>query len=134
MDPITTAIVSALTAGATSGLTETSKTVIADAYQTLKELLVKKFGTKSQVIQAIDHLEAKPISTSRQGGLQEEISTIRADQDGEVLAAASRLSTLIQTQQVGSGKFTIQNNAPVQGQTVGDYNTITQQFGEPPKA
>ncbi len=36
--------------------------------------------------------------------------------------------------QAGLGKFTIQNNAPVQGQTIGDHNTITQQFGELPKA
>jgi hypothetical protein len=42
--------------------------------------------------------------------------------------------TLVQPQQAGLGKFTIQNNAPVQGQTIGDHNTITQQFGDLPKA
>jgi hypothetical protein len=50
-----------------------------------------------------------------------------------VLAAAEHLLTLAQPQQAGLGKFSIQNNAPVQGQTVGDHNTITQQFGDLPK-
>lgn len=47
MDLITTAIVAALSAGAVSGLTEVSKTAVTDAYQTLKDLLAKKFGAHS---------------------------------------------------------------------------------------
>lgn len=39
-----------------------------------------------------------------------------------------------QQQQTKPGKFSVQNNASVQGQIVGDHNTITQQFGELPKA
>ena len=134
MDLITSAIVAALGAGAISGLTETSKTGITDAYQALKDLLAKKFGLKSQVVQAVDHLEAKPESASRQEGLQEEIIATQAEQDTEVLAAAKHLLTLLQPQQAGLGKFTIQNNARVQGQTIGDHNTISQQFGERPNA
>ncbi len=134
MDPITTAIVAALTAGAVSGLTEASKTVITDAYQALKGLLTKKFGASSQVVQAVDHLEAKPTLTARQQGLQEEMVAVQAEQDSDLLAAAQHLLTLVQPQQAGLGKFTIQNNAPVQGQTIGDHNTITQQFGDLPKA
>jgi hypothetical protein len=134
MDPITTAIVVALTAGAISGLTETSKTAITDAYQTLKGLLEKKFGTRSQVTQAVDYLEAKPESMARQGGLAKEIVAVQAEQDSEILAAAKHLLTLVQPQQAGLGKYTIQNNASVQGQTIGDHNTVTQQFGDLPKA
>lgn len=134
MDPITAAIVAALSAGALSGLTETSKTAITDAYQTLKGLLAKKFGSKSQVVQAVDHLEAKPESANRQGGLAEELIALQAERDNEILAAAKHLLTLAQPQQAVAGKYTIQNNAPVQGQVIGDSNTITQQFGELPKA
>src|SRR5947209_5290623 len=64
MDPISAAIVAALAAGALSGLTETGKTAITDAYQELKDLLVKKFGARSQVVQTVDHLEARPESAS----------------------------------------------------------------------
>jgi hypothetical protein len=47
---------------------------------------------------------------------------------------AKYLLALVQPQQAGLGKFTIQNNASVQGQTIGDHNTLTQQFGERPNA
>lgn len=134
MDLITTAIVAALSAGAVSGLTEVSKTAVTDAYHTLKDLLVKKFGTSSEVVQAIDQLEAKPESTDRQETLQEEMVAVNAEQDHEVLAAARHVLTLVHPQQAVVSKFTIQNNAPVQGQTIGDHHTITQQFEEGPKA
>ena len=134
MDPITAAIIAALAAGAISGLTETSKTAISDVYQAFKNLLAKKFGARSKVVQAVDYLEAEPASTARRGELQKEIVAVQAEQDSQVLAAAKHLLTLVQPQQAGLGKFTIQNNAPVQGQTIGDHNTITQQFGDLPKA
>ncbi len=134
MDLITTAIVAALSAGAISGLTEVSKTAVTDAYHTLKDLLIKKFGASSEVVRSIDRLEAKPESAGRQETLQEEIVTVNAEQDHEVLAAAKHVLALVHSQQVGFGKFSIQNNAPVQGQNIGDHNTITQQFEGPPKA
>lgn len=130
MDPITAAIAAALSAGVVSGLTDTSKTAISDAYQKLKSILAEKFGSKSEVVQAVASLEAKPDSLGRQRTLQEEIATASVMQDTDVLTIAKNLQTLIQSQQTGLGKFTIQNNAPVQGQSVGDHNTITQQFGD----
>ncbi len=133
MDPITAAIVAALAAGAVSGLTETGKTAIIDAYKKLKDLLAGKFGARSEVVQAVDQLETKPESAGRQGTLQEEIIAVRAEQNADVLAAAKHLLTLIQPQQAGLGKFTIQNNAPVQGQNFAEYQQIEQHFGNPPK-
>lgn len=130
MDPITTAIVAALSAGAISGLTETSKTAITDAYARLKDLLTRKCGAKSDVVHALEQVELKPASAGRQATLGEELAAAHAEQDQEILAAAHHVLTLIQPQQAGLGKFTIQNNASVQGQTIGDQNTITQQFGE----
>jgi hypothetical protein len=134
MDPITTAIVAALSAGAISGLTEASKTTVIDAYHTLRDLLTTKFGTRSEVMQAIDRLEAKPESAGRQKMLLEEMVAVNAEQDHEVLAAAKHVLALVHTQQAVVSKFTIQNNAPVQGQNIGDHHTITQQFEEGPKA
>jgi hypothetical protein len=133
MDPITSAIVAALSAGAMSGLTEASKMAVTDAYHMLKDLLTRKFGASSEVVQAIDQLEAKPESAGRQETLWEEMIAVNAEQDHEVLAAARHLLTLAHSQQAVVSKFTIQNNAPVQGQTIGDHHTITQQFEEGPK-
>lgn len=134
MDPITTAIVAALSAGTISGLTEVSKTATTDAYNTLKALLIKKFGARSEMAQAIDRLEANPELVGHQETLQEEIVTVNAEQDHEVLAAAKHVLALVHPQQAVVSKFTTQNNALVQGQNIGDHNTITQQFGGPPKA
>ncbi|SRR6266705_65676 len=134
MDPLTTAIVGALSAGAVGGLTETSKMAITDAYTTLKDLLARRFGAKSKAMQAIEDLEARPSSAASREILQHEIGTRQAEQDQELLAAAGRVMTLIQPQQAGFGKITIQNNAQVQGQNIGDYQQITQYFGASPKA
>ncbi len=134
MDPITSAIVAALSAGAVSGLTDASKMAVTDAYQMLKGLLTRKFGASSKVVQAIDHLEAKPESVGRQETLGEEMIAVNAEQDREVLATARQVLALAYSQKTVVSKFTIQNNAPVQGQTIGDHHTITQQFEEGPKA
>src|SRR6266851_1964421 len=128
MDLVIAAIVAALSAGAVSGLTEVSKTAITDAYQTLKDLLVQKCGASSKVAQAIDRLEAKPESSDRQEMLQQEIAAINIESDHEVLAAAQHVLLLVRPQQAIMGKFTIQNNALVQGQTIGDHHSIIQQF------
>jgi len=133
MDPITTAIVDALAAGAISGLTDTAKTAIADSYNKLKDLLAKKHGASSDVVQAIVQLEAKPESQGRKDTLQEEIATVKAEQDDEILAAAKQVLTLVKPQQLGMGKFATQNNGPVQGQNIGDYQQITQHFGKMPE-
>src|SRR5204863_3647623 len=114
MDPITTAIVAALSAGATSGLTDTAKAAITDSYSKLKTLVTKKCGASSDIVQAIGKLEAKPQSQGRQETLQEEITAVHIEQDDEIFTAAKHLLTLIQPQQAGMGKYSIQNNAPVQ--------------------
>jgi hypothetical protein len=134
MDPITAAIAGALSAGAVSGLTETSKTAIADSYKKLKDLLIGKFGARSEVVQAIDQLEVKPESAGRKEFLQEEILAVNIEEDADVLTAAKHLQILLQSQQAGLGKFTIQNNASVQGQNFAEYQHIDQHFGNPPKA
>lgn len=91
MDSITTAIVAAVTAGVINGLPETNKTAITDAYGKLKALLIKKFGEQSDVVHAVNEVEAKPTSAGRQATLQEEIVAIKADQDPEVCQAAQAL-------------------------------------------
>jgi len=132
MDPITTAIVAALSAGALRGLTDASQTAISDAYRRLKALLTKKFGTGSELVRAVNALEAQPQASGRQTVVQEEMVASGAARDEDLLAAAHSLRLLLSAQQAGLGKFSVQNNAAVQGQTIGDQNTITQHFGPLP--
>lgn len=86
------------------------------------------------MVQAINKLETKPESQGRKEMLQEEIAAVKAEQDDEIVAAARQVLTLVQPQQAGMGKFTIQNNGLVQGQSIGDQQHITQHFGNPPEA
>jgi hypothetical protein len=95
MEPITTAIIAALTAGAASGLTEAAKKSISDAYIGLKALIEKKFGGKSDVADAIDKLEAKPESAGRRQTLTEELTATDAAADPELFGAAQSLLELV---------------------------------------
>jgi hypothetical protein len=91
MDPITTAIVAALTAGVVSGSTQVGQKVISDAYEALKALIKKKYGEKSEVVKAVENLEARPDSTGRKATLQEEVGAAKVDQDTEVIKASQAL-------------------------------------------
>lgn len=132
MDPITTAIVSAvsaLAAGASKGITEASKAAMTEAYQKLKDLLTHKFGTQSKVVTAVADLEKEYDSKGRQLTLQEQIAKCRADQDQELVQMAQELLNQVQKQQgsekhiqgisgnynaqnIGSGSATVNVNHP----------------------
>jgi len=101
MDPITTAIVAALTAGAVAGVTEVGKKAIAEGYEALKAALKKKFGAESDLVQAVDQLEKKPDSTGRTQTLQEEVAAAKAEQDPELVQAAQALLEQIKAQPGG---------------------------------
>jgi hypothetical protein len=95
MDPITLAIVTALSAGAMSGATDVAKKAIGDSYEGLKALIKKKFGRDSDVSEAIEKLQAKPESAGHQAVLSEELVNANAASDPEVLNAAQSLLALI---------------------------------------
>jgi hypothetical protein len=97
MDPITAAIVAAVSAGAISGLTDLSKTALTETYEKLKSLLVKKFGKESEVVQAVEQVEAKPASDARKALLAEEVAAVKADQDSELLAGAKTVQQVLQS-------------------------------------
>ena len=92
VDPISLAIIAAVTAGVASGATEVSKQAIVDAYNDLKTLLKKKFGGESKVVKAVEEVESTPDSKGRQQTLQEEVTKVHADQDAELIQAAQVLS------------------------------------------
>ncbi|HEX3640450.1 MAG TPA: hypothetical protein VHV10_04105 [Ktedonobacteraceae bacterium] len=107
MDPITTAIIAALTTGAIAGVTSVEKNVFVDAYEALKNLIKKKFGMQSKLVQAVEDLEAKPDSSARKEMLKEEVATAKADQDPDLRKAAETLLKQISTQ--SGGEQHIQN-------------------------
>lgn len=96
MEPITMAIIAALTAGVTAGATQVGKSALVDAYNGFKALLSKKFGKQSKLTKAVDELEENPDSKGRQLTLQEEVEAVQAGQDSEVLQAAKLLAAAVQ--------------------------------------
>ena len=123
MDPITTAIIAALGAGAISGATKAGEQVVVDAYAKLKEMLGKKFGSKSKVVKAVKELEANPKSAARKEVVKEEVAAAKADRDPElVLVAQSLLKNL---KALPGGTQIIQTAMGDQNiQIAGDSNTV----------
>ena len=123
MDPITTAIVAAISSGAISGATKVGEQVISDAYGKLKELLGKKFGAKSQVVKAVKELEANPKSTARKEVVKEEVAAVKADKDLDLLKAAQALLKVIKARP--GGEQIVQMAMGDQNiQIAGDSNTV----------
>lgn len=113
MDPLTLAIIGAVSAGAVSGLTEVGKTAITDAYEGLKSLIKQKFGSDSGIVEAVDKLEKKPDSAGWQETLGDEVKNAGADRDSELTAAAEALLSKIK--ELPGGEQNIQT-------IVGNYN------------
>jgi hypothetical protein len=101
MDPITLAITSALAAGAVGAAKKVAESAIGDAYQALKSLLKKKFGSESDTVKAVDALEAKPESEGRKMTLQEELK--KANEDPEIVKAANDVLAAVHANQAGTG-------------------------------
>ena len=101
MDPITTAIVTALASGFGGDAPAVEKKAKDEAYEALFAALEKKFGIQSEIVNAIESLEAKPNSTGRKEVLKEEVAAAKADQDPDILQAAQVLLDLISTQPGG---------------------------------
>jgi hypothetical protein len=91
MEPVTAAILSALTAGAAAGATETGKKLVVDAYQGIKDLLSRKFGADSKVVEAVGKLEEDPESSGWKESVGKEVAKAGADRDPDLVAAAEAL-------------------------------------------
>ncbi len=101
MDPLTQAIVAALYVGATTGVNETAKKAVADAYEGLKALLKKKFHSNRDLAEAVEKLQAKPDSLARKQLLEEELGMVNAASEPELLSAAHSLLELIKAMPQG---------------------------------
>ncbi|HEX8682945.1 MAG TPA: hypothetical protein VF707_11565 [Ardenticatenaceae bacterium] len=103
MDPIVlvTTIVAALTLGVAQGARQVGEAAVVDSYNALKAVLRRKFGDQSDVVEAVDKLEARPDSEGRWTMLKEEIEATSAHQDPDVQQAAQALQQQIAAQPGG---------------------------------
>jgi hypothetical protein len=101
MDPLTV-IVSAVVAGVAASAKDVVTQAVKDGYAGLKALIVRKFGQKADVEDALAGLEKKHDSEARQAVLKEELQSAGADQDAEVVQQAQVLLELLKEHGVAS--------------------------------
>ncbi|MEH2136970.1 hypothetical protein [Nostoc sp.] len=124
MDPITTAIVTAVGTGLV-------KDVITDSYNALKAALKKKFGDKSDLVDAVEQLEKKPDSEARKATVQEEVETAKANDAPDVVKLAQDLLDKIKEQPGGQEIINQTQTNTASGNTVsGNFNFAPVQEGK----
>lgn len=111
MDPITAAIIAALAA--------LSKDVVKDGYNALKGALQQKFGSESDLVDAVDKLEKKPDSEGRKAMLQEEMEIAKAIDDPDLIGLAQILLDKIKEQPEGQQIINQTQTNTVSGVNVG---------------
>ena len=118
MDPITLAIIAAVTAGVTAGAGKVAENAIVDAYEGLKNLIKRKFGNDEKLPKAIKDVENEPDFKPYQEGLRQRIEASALAKDPETLKAAKSLLELLKNKPAGAEA--IQNIQNVYG----DYNAV----------
>jgi hypothetical protein len=123
MDPITTAIVAALA--------NLSQDACKDGYVALKDALKKKFGDKSDLVDAVDKLEKKPDSEARKATVQEEVEIAKVNDDPDILKLVQDLLDKIKQQPGGREIINQTQTNTVSGVNVGgDFNFAPVQEGK----
>ena len=121
-------LLQALATGAVAGMQQTASTAIKDAYYGLKALIQRKSTDQQKVATILVEYEEDPDTYEKP--LRKVLSASHLDQDEEIISAARELMTLVQPQQLGMGKYSVQNTGNVQGQIIGDHADVTMHFGE----
>jgi len=124
-DIVANAIVAALSAGAVAGATDTAKSAVADAYEALKSLIKKKFGSDSEASEAIDKLEAKPDSDGKKQVLAEELKAVNSTSDPELVSAAQALLELIRALPQGEKHIQVAQGTGIAQADRGSTATVT---------
>jgi hypothetical protein len=113
VDPLTTAILSALSAAAAN----VAGSSVKDAYEALKALIVRKFGADSALKKSVDDLEKVPDSKGRAVTVSEEVAKARAADDLDIKTALDTLVSEIAASRFAASSTRIVSN--ISGGSVG---------------
>jgi hypothetical protein len=128
VDPITL-IVTALTAGAVSGVAESASSAIKDAYASLIALARKRLAGRTDAQFVLTRHEQAP--QTWQAPLATVLSEAGAEDDTGLVAAAQALLRLLEKAGPRAGKYTVDVRG-AQGVQVGDRNRQDNVFRAPP--
>jgi hypothetical protein len=127
IDPISL-IVTALTAGAGQGITDTASAAVKDAYASRRDRVKKRLGGGADADLVLAKHEQAP--ESWRAPLIAELAESGADGDHDLIAAAQALLDLM-GMAAGRGKYAIDVRS-AQGVQVGDHNRQDNVFNAPP--
>jgi NADP-dependent 3-hydroxy acid dehydrogenase YdfG len=130
VDPVTL-LVTALATGAAAGIGETTASAVKDAYAKLKSLVAARFaGDQSREVVLAQHEKQPEVWGAP---LTQAVTDSGAATDPVVVEAAQRLLALLDEAGSRAGKYTVDLRG-AQGVQVGDHNTQTNTFTNPPTA
>ena len=89
-------IVVAFLGGLAASSAKVASKLVEDAYDHLKKLLTRELGEKSDAVEAISKLEAKPSSEGRKTMVVEELTTADIRNMPELLEAAQKLQKALE--------------------------------------
>ena len=122
MDPVTL-IVAALAAGAAKGASETVATGIKDAYQGLKQLVLRRFGGDRKAFDVLAEYEADPDTYEKP--LAKQLQAAGAADDTELIVAAQELLSRADPAGAQVGKYNVQVSGRGQIGAIGDHANVT---------
>jgi hypothetical protein len=128
MDPVAL-IMTALAAGAASALQDGASAAVKDAYARVKALVMRRFAARPDGELVLARHEVAPQVWELP--LAAELSAAGAAGDGDLVAAAQALMSLVDRAGSRSGKYVVAVNDS-RGVQVGDRNTQTNTFGPSP--
>ena len=126
MDPITL-IVTALAAGAVSGITDSASSAVKDACASLKALVRKRLAGRPDTELVLARHEQAP--QTWQAPLAAMLGEAGADRDTDLVAAAQAVLRLVDA--AGAGKYAVDVRG-AQGVQVGDRNRQDNVFNVAP--
>jgi hypothetical protein len=125
VETIVAAITSALVAGAKDGLTEVTKKGLSDGYDKLKSLLLRHGGGRTDIVDALEKVEAKPESQARRAVLSEELESSGAANDTALQEQANLLLDLVRAQPAGNTSAQIASGTGIAQADRGSSATVT---------
>jgi hypothetical protein len=128
MDPVTL-ILTALAAGAASGLQDSASSAVKSAYADLKALVKRHLSGRPSGEMALAQYEAAPEVWERP--LTVQLEAVGVGRDVELVAAAQALMRLVDEAGSRGGKYAVDVQGS-QGVQVGDSNIQYNTFNAPP--
>ena len=128
MDPVTL-IVTALAAGAATGMTESASSAVKDAYRSLRALVRKKLAGRPDAELVLARHETSP--ETWQAPLVAVLEDAEAEHDTDLVKAAQALMSLVDKAGARAGKYTVDVRGAF-GVQIGDHNRQDNVFRAPP--